>query len=323
MSSPDLMQQFLARDTLAAARMLSLVERGGADADAALDALHPRTGRAHRIAVTGAGGAGKSSLVNALTRRFRSAGSTVGIIAEDPTSPFSGGAVLGDRVRMTHAAGDPGVFVRSLASRGSESGLSTLACELGDVLDAFGQDIVVLESMGASQVETRVRFAADTVVVVMTPESGDEVQSIKAGLLEVADVLVVNKSDRPGADALLGDLTALVSMRAERDGWNVPVVATVASREEGIDALDAALAAHRTHLDAAGRRKLRRREALRQRLRALTEARALAGLWQSPTLVAGLDAIFERVAAGAVSPGRAARELAARIRVDSPTSFTE
>jgi LAO/AO transport system kinase len=152
---------------------------------------------------------------------FRADGKSVGVIAEDPSSPFSGGAVLGDRVRMTHASGDAGVFVRSLASRGTESGLSPLASELADVLDAFGRDVVLLESMGTSQVETRIRFSADSVVVVLTPEAGDEVQSLKSGLLEVADIVVINKSDRPGAESLAKDISAIAEMREKPGAWRV------------------------------------------------------------------------------------------------------
>jgi GTPase len=310
MSSNDLIQRFLAGEVLAASRVLSVVERGGDEAESVLDALFPRTGRAHRVALTGAGGAGKSTLANALTRRFRANGATVGVVAEDPSSPFSGGAVLGDRVRMTNAVGDPGVFVRSIASRGSESGLSALACELADVLDAFGRDVILLESMGVGQVETQIRFTADTVIVVLTPEGGDEVQSLKAGLLEVADVIVVNKSDRPGADEFAGDLSAMVGLRdANADGWTVPVVSTTARRDETLDALAETIARHRAHIDSNGRRDARRRDALRARIRLLLEEDLRASVRQSATLRDRFDGIFERVTTGSISPYRAAREL--------------
>jgi LAO/AO transport system kinase len=317
MSSKDILQRFLAGDVLAASRVLSLVERGGDEAERMLDTLFSRTGRAYRVAVTGAAGAGKSTLANALTRRFRSRGSTVGIVAEDPSSPFSGGAVLGDRVRMSHAAGDPGVFVRSIASRGSESGLSPLACELADVLDAFGRDVILLESMGVGQVETQIRFTADTVVAVLTPEGGDEVQSLKAGLLEVADILVVNKSDRPGADEFAADLTAMVGLRdAGAGAWMVPVVSTTLRREESMDALADTIARHRAHIDGNGRRDARRREALRARIRLLVEEEARASVRQSATLRERFDGIFERVATGSISPYRAARELGELLKAE-------
>ena len=304
----DLLGRFATGDALAASRLMSVVERGGADAEAVLDALFAKTGRARRIALTGPGGAGKSTLADGLMRRFRAAGKTVGIVAEDPTSPFSGGAVLGDRVRMTHAAGDAGVFVRSLASRGSETGISPLACELADVLDAFGRDVLLLETMGVGQVETRIRFASDTVVVVMTPESGDEVQSLKAGLLEVADVFVVNKSDRSGADAFAADLTAIAGLRAPGE-WVPPVVQTVGNDGRGFDALEGALESHRAHMAAEGRGARRRHEALRERVRALVEAAWREAWWQDPTARAEFDGMVEHVAGGAMSPHRAAQEI--------------
>jgi LAO/AO transport system kinase len=303
-----LLARFHAGDVLAASRAMSVVERGGEDAESLLDALYPKTGRARRIAFTGAGGVGKSTLVDCFLKRERARGRTVGVVAEDPSSPFTGGAILGDRVRMAHAQGDAGVFVRSLASRGSETGLSALASELADVMDAFGRDTVILESMGVGQVETRVRFAADTVVVVLTPESGDDVQALKSGLLEVADIFVVNKSDRPGADALAADLTSIVALRDPRD-WTPPVVQTAANEERGIEALDASIGAHLAHLNENGRREARRRAALCDRVRLLAEEEVRRDLWRDATLRARFDGILEAVVGGRTSPYRAARDL--------------
>ena len=306
----SLLSKFRSGDVLAASRAMSIVERGGEATELLLDAIHPLTGRGWRIAFTGPGGAGKSSLVDHVIQRVRARQETIGVIAEDPSSPFSGGAILGDRVRMANAQGDAGVFVRSLASRGSETGLSALAGDLADVMDAFGRDVVVLESMGVGQVETRVRYMADTVVVALTPETGDDVQTMKSGLLEVADIIVVNKSDRPGADVLAADLAGVAALRGPRaDGWTPPVVATSATDGRGIDDLEAALAAQRAFLAADGRRDARRREALRERVRLLVEEEERRALWRDPTRVARFDAILEAVVGGRTSPHRAAREF--------------
>ena len=305
----DLYDSFTAGDPLAAARLMSTVERGGEAAAAVLERVFPRVGRARRVGLTGSTGAGKSSIASGLIHAYRGAGHTVGVVAEDPSSPFTGGAVLGDRIRMRRAQGDTGVFVRSIASRGTESGLSTLAIELADVLDAFGRDLILLETTGVGQLEHRIRYAADTTVVVFTPESGDEVQSLKSGLIEVGDVFVVNKADRPQADRFAADLDDTLGVRGPRDGWTPPVLSTVASREEGIDALVGAIDAHAAHLGADGRLSARRRAGLAERVRAVATERLAAVFWGSPTIEREFNAIFEAVAAGRLSPYAAARRL--------------
>jgi LAO/AO transport system kinase len=288
----DLYGSFTAGDPLAAARLMSTVERGGEAAEAVLERVFPRVGRARRVGLTGSTGAGKSSIASGLIHAYRGAGHTVGVVAEDPSSPFTGGAVLGDRIRMRRAQGDAGVFVRSIASRGTESGLSALALELADILDAFGRDLILLETTGVGQLEHRIRYAADTTVVVFTPES-----------------FVVNKADRPLADRFAADLADTLGVRGPRDGWTPPVLSTVASREEGIDTLVGAIDAHAAHLGADGRLSARRRAGLAERVRAVATERLAAVFWGSPTTEREFNAIFEAVAAGRLSPCAAARRL--------------
>lgn len=266
MNVPGDAQAILRGERRALARGLTLVESGGARGAELLDALWPRTGRARRIGITGPPGAGKSTIVAALLRRFRAAGARVGVVAVDPSSPLTGGALLGDRHRMGEEAKDEGVFVRSLASRGAVGGLSRAAHDALDLLDAAGFDLLLVETVGVGQTELDVATAADTVVVVLSPESGDHVQAMKAGLLEIADVLCVNKADREGADALAHALEATLDLR-EGLPWRPPVVLTRATEE--VEALHAALGRHADWLGGTGRLEERRARAVSARLRAL------------------------------------------------------
>lgn len=305
----DYLERFSAGDALAASRLMSIVERGGGDALAVMDALFPRAGNAYRAGMTGGTGAGKSTLIDALTTRCRRRNQTVGVVAEDPSSPFTGGAVLGDRVRMIGASGDDGVFIRSIASRGSRSGFSSLAGELVDVLDAFGRDVVFLETTGVGQLEVGIRFDVDTALVVFTPESGDEVQSLKSGLIEIADIIVVNKADRNGAAAFGRDLEAAVSLASHGEGWTPPVVCTSASDDASIDELDARIADHHRFLSADGRLERRRREGLRRRTRELASRKLEDNLWGKSTMATAFDGIFEEVASRRLTPQRAADRI--------------
>jgi LAO/AO transport system kinase len=313
----ELLNLFDAGEVLAASRLMSVVERGGEDAEAVLDRLFPRTGRAYRVGVTGGTGGGKSTVINALVKHYRGEKKTVGVVAEDPTSPFTGGAILGDRVRMSHAVGDRDVFVRSIASRGTQTGFSVLADELADVLDAFGRDVILLETTGVGQLETKIRFSADTTVVVFTPEGGDDVQSLKSGLIEVGDVFVVNKADRPGADEFARDLSGILEIRTGRRAWTPPVIPTVASREEGIGDLAAAIGDHFAYLGRDGRLEAQRREGREARLRALVEERVAGVLWQNPYIQRRFGGIFEEVTRGDLSPYEAARRIVGAVRVDA------
>jgi LAO/AO transport system kinase len=312
-----LIERFFDGDPLAASRLMSRVERGGEGAETTLAALFPKMGRSYRVGVTGSTGSGKSTLVNGLVRAYRADGQTVGVVAEDPSSPFTGGAVLGDRIRMTNAIGDPGVFVRSVASRGNESGLSPVAIELADVMDAFGRDWILLETIGVGQLEYKIRFEAHTTVVVFTPEGGDDVQALKSGLMEIADVFAVNKSDRTGAGQFAAHLEAMVEMRFAGADWAPPVVPTVASEGTGIEALHDAIADHRRHLGTDGRFEKRRVEALESRIRHLAEGKIAAFFWQNPYIRNRFGGILEKVAGGELSPQEAAQELVDSLRIDT------
>jgi LAO/AO transport system kinase len=303
------LEKFFLGETLAASRLMSIVERGGPEAEAVLDALFPRTGRAYRLGITGLAGAGKSTLVNHLIRRYRKENLTVGVVAEDPTSPFSGGAVLGDRVRMIDSQGDPGVFIRSIASRGSQTGFSEKAGEIADVLDAFGRDIVLLETIGIGQLEYKIRLTAHTTVVVLTPDAGDDVQSLKSGFIEIADVFAVNKSDRPGGREYAEDLESMIALRSRGNGWVPIVVATVGVTGDGVDELAGAVNSHCEYLDEQGLREEKRIQALRTRVETLAEEKLREMLWQNEYSKSRIDGVLSDVAAGKKSPYQAAAEI--------------
>jgi LAO/AO transport system kinase len=312
----SIFDQFHAGDALAASRLMTRVERGGPEAEGVLRRLFPEMGRAYRVGLTGSTGSGKSTLIDALTGRYRGRGLTVGVVAQDPTSPFSGGAVLGDRIRMTGAMGDPGVFIRSIASRGSQSGFSVLADELADVLDAFGRDIILLETIGVGQLEFKIRFSAFTTAVVFTPEGGDDVQGMKSGLMEIGDVFVVNKSDRPGADRFVAELRANLDLRYAGAAWSPPVVSTAAEKGDGIDELVGALDAHRAHLESGNGLEARRREGLRNRTRYLAEEKIGEAVWGNSYIQRRFDVIFNQVVSNRLSPYEAAEMLAESLRID-------
>src|SRR5215472_14066384 len=244
----SLLERFAQRDRLALARLITLVENRAAQVSAVMESIYARTGHAYIIGITGAPGAGKSTLVNRLIAKYRAQGKLVAVLAIDPSSPFSGGAVLGDRVRMTDHYKDAGVYIRSLSTRGHHGGLSRAAREIVKLLDAFGHDIIILETVGVGQTELRVMDLADTTVVVTVPEGGDGVQVMKAGLNEIADLFVVNKADRAGADRIKAELELSVHLRPG-GGWRPPVLMTQAAAALGIDALVAQIERHRVYLN--------------------------------------------------------------------------
>jgi LAO/AO transport system kinase len=254
-------------DRASTARLLSLVERGGEPAHEVGRLCHPISGHAYTLGLTGAPGAGKSTLTSALVARLRAAdqGARVGVLAVDPSSPFSGGAILGDRVRMTDHVLDPGVFIRSMATRGHLGGLALATPEAIRVLDAVGHRWVVVETVGVGQVEVEIVGAADTTVVVVNPRWGDAVQANKAGLMEIGDVFVINKADRPGVDETRRDLEQMLDL-SEARGWRAPIVATDAVEGTGVDDLLEAVGRHRDHLESTGELVVRRERRLRDEL---------------------------------------------------------
>jgi LAO/AO transport system kinase len=274
----ELVEAALAGDRAAVARVLSLVERGGHDARTVGRLVYPKTGNAYTVGITGSPGAGKSTLTSRLLGCAREHGVEVGVLAIDPTSPFSGGALLGDRVRMQDHYLDPGIFIRSMATRGHLGGLALATPEAVRVLDAAGFPLIVVETVGVGQVEVDIAAEADTTLVVMNPGAGDAVQAMKAGLLEVADVFVINKADRPGVKELERDLNHMLDMDQAMGAWRPPIVQAVSSTGEGAGAVYDAVAEHRAHLESSGELVRRRERRLEDELREIVvrrlEARA-------------------------------------------------
>jgi LAO/AO transport system kinase len=307
-SAVALAHKAFAGDRVALARAISLVENEAEAAEAILSEAFPRTGKALRIGITGPPGAGKSTLTAQLAKLYRAEGHLVAIVAVDPTSPFSGGALLGDRVRMHGLSGDEGVFIRSMASRGSLGGLAGTTGEVCDVLEAAGFARVLIETVGVGQSELEVAEAADTTLVVLVPESGDAVQAMKAGLMEIGDVFAVNKADREGAEAAAHALRSMLHLGAWRDGWEPPVLLTVAQSGQGMPELAAAIAKHVAHLGGEGRLERRRRARLCERVAALIEARARAD-YGARVSDARRDEVLDQVERREITPADAARIL--------------
>ncbi len=304
---PDLVDRALSGDRGAIARLISLVETGGASANSAVAALYPRTGGAYTVGITGAPGSGKSTLTDRLIARIRRDGDEVGVLAVDPTSPFTGGAILGDRVRMQDHATDPAVFIRSMATRGHLGGLALATSQAIRILDAAGKPWVIVETVGVGQVEVEIVDAADTTVVVVNPGWGDGIQANKAGLLEIADVFVVNKADRAGTNDAVRDLMQMLDLSGAR-GWTPPIVETIATDGTGIDVLFDAIGSHRAYLESDGRLAARRDARLADEVRSIVLDR-LARRVDDVCAGAHFDDLVARVASRELDPYTAADEL--------------
>ena len=340
MSSERLIEDFNAGKPAALARVVSIVENHREGFEEILSTLHSRTGRAKRIGLTGPPGAGKSTITALLVKNFRDAGLRVGVIAVDPTSPFTGGALLGDRVRMENVALDPGVFIRSMATRGSLGGLAAATRETADVLDAFGFDRLLIETVGVGQSELDVARTADSTVLILVPESGDSIQTLKAGVMEVADIFVVNKADRPGADRLRNDVELMLGLRkgvsfgnvpahhgvdlkrvnparvareaaaaANQTVWTPTVLSAVATKQEGITEIVAALDRHFAYLQQSGTLRERRRERMRERVMDVVERKVSERLWKDPGTRAWLEEQLPSVEGGTSTPFAVADQL--------------
>lgn len=304
----ELVQRLLDGDRKALTRILTYVENGYTEAREAMRDLFPHSGKTHIIGITGPTGSGKSTLVGSLARELRKRDRTVGVIVIDPTSPFSQGALLGDRIRMQDLTSDPEVFIRSMATRGALGGLSAATNDAVTVLDAAGKDVVLVETVGAGQDEVEIADTAHTTIVVNIPGAGDDMQAIKAGILEIADILVVNKADLPSADSVAKQLHIFMSLD-RHEGWTVPILKTIAHKEEGISELLDEVDKHREFLTTSGRLEEMRRHRARRQLLTLTQAILLGGVLESVEENGTLDKLVESIAARDIDPRSAAERL--------------
>ena len=299
------------RSTPAVARLISWAEDRDPRMVEVLSRVFADTGEAHRIGITGPPGAGKSTLIARVVEKFRAHEERVAVVAVDPSSPFSGGALLGDRVRMPDVAEDHDVFLRSMATRGSLGGLASATEDVLDLLDAAGYRRLIAETVGVGQVELDIAMATDTVVVVLVPESGDGIQAMKAGLMEIADVFVVNKADREGAQRLAGEIESMLDIRGAGAGWRPPVLQTTALRGDGVEDLMDAMERHRSNVNGGGARDGHRRDATRERvIRAVREELLNRAEKDAGPL---LEDLLDKVARRETAPAEAARILAAEL----------
>jgi LAO/AO transport system kinase len=310
MSDPaaPLARRLLDGDKRALARGISLVENDTPEGWALIKEVYPHTGRASLLGFTGPPGVGKSTLLGAITKLERERGRTVAVLSIDPSSPFTKGALLGDRIRLSEHFLDPGVFIRSMANRGALGGLSEATLQAALLMDASGRDVILLETVGVGQAEVDIIDYADTVVLVLMPGSGDSVQALKAGVMEIPDVIVVNKADHPLVDTMVREIKGVLAL-GPRDGWQVPVLRTEAARGIGIEALMQALADHREHIAAEGTLAARRRRNLHNEVLAIATNRMRRELESAVAGDPAVQGLLDRVVARELDPASAARTI--------------
>lgn len=330
-------------DTAVLARAVSVVENCRTGFEQLLSRLHSRIGSAHRIGITGPPGAGKSTMTESVTRIYRRRGFTVGVVAVDPTSPFTGGALLGDRIRMESLTMDDGVFIRSMASRGAVGGLATTTKEVCDLIDAFGFDRIIIETVGVGQSELAVAAMADTAALVLVPESGDGVQVLKAGLMEIADIYAINKADRPGAEKLAREVQTMVGLRTtaaytgvtaghgsskaslaevpcagDGEGWICPVLLTSALKDEGIEEFVDAIELHREYLAKTGQLEEKRRQLVGEHVREVVNRAVQRAVWKDEATAGIFESGVNSVASGNKTPYDVASRIVAGILKKAP-----
>jgi len=311
LSARDLVQGVLKRDRRSVARLMTAIENEDPESRAAVAELYSHTGNAYTVGVTGPPGSGKSTLIGQLAKQYRTHGKKVGIIAVDPSSPFTGGALLGDRIRMQDLSTDEGIFVRSMATRGSLGGLARSTSELVNVLDAFGCDIIFVETVGAGQSEVDVMRLADTVLLVMAPGLGDDIQAIKAGIMEIGDIMVVNKADRDNAERTVLEIKSAIELDTERKRWSPPIIKTIATSNEGTQELVEKLEEHKLFLKKAGmeRRRIKGEIQLLEALKVRLAETVIADLRNGPDF----EEMIKKITSRELNPHEAAITLVNKI----------